>query len=353
MVASRPPKSRLYGTTDSYSTRCYVTTLVKNDGQKWITDINKKCQLSPGSRTEKHYNKEDAKACCRYSKCSTSAFKKRRLFLKQKKSDLLASIDENTDSIILYFDLETSGFNIDADIFQIAVKYESYSFSSYINLTRKIPEKVSEVHGLTFMNGQLHYHCKPVVAVNLQEALIVSGFADTYPVIKAATRLAKKGDNKLENFAQRLNINSCDAHNAMSDVAMLEKIDQNLNITKDDIIKSYLSWSAAKTQVTLTKKNNSQMKFYRILNNCTSKSTREKMIAADISVKVIESTYKQYGLQGLFRLLGRDHNGKVLIDINCNVAFSTRHAQPPQRHNTKDATPVQIIIINKPGEFIK
>ncbi|KAK0077763.1 hypothetical protein PV326_009843, partial [Microctonus aethiopoides] len=270
----------------------------------------------------------------KYRKSIKPAFKRRRLFLKKRKSELrhknelsegttyqpnvtlldstfddieMASVDENLPPIVVFFDLETGDLCRDGDILQIAVKYKEYTFSVYIRPSRTISDKASQVHGLTFVNGQLELHGKTVITVALQEAVvslyrflflfnrkciltahnctfdytrlmrdiektfmdiyfktIVSGFADTLPLIRAATGLNKAGDNKLENLGKRLGIQGFQAHDALGDVYI------------------------RKSRV-------------------------------EISYKMIIDIYKQEGEDGITRLFGADENGKVRVTKSIRV----------------------------------
>uniref|UniRef100_A0A6V7L2G8 Exonuclease domain-containing protein n=1 Tax=Bracon brevicornis TaxID=1563983 RepID=A0A6V7L2G8_9HYME len=72
---------------------------------------------------------------------------------------------------IVYFDLETSGFERDADILEIAAKFDDLSFHIYATPTRPIHPLASEVTGLTQENGILYLNNEPVGSVPLNEAL--------------------------------------------------------------------------------------------------------------------------------------------------------------------------------------
>lgn len=264
--------------------------------------------------------------------------------------------------LLFFFDLETRDLCRDGDILQIAVKYKEYTFSVHIRPSRTISDKASQVHGLTFVNGQLELHGKTVITVALQEAVvslyrfsflfnrkciltahnctfdytrlmrdiektfmdiyfktIFSGFADTLPLIRAATGLNKAGDNKLENLGKRLGIQGFQAHDALGDVSILEKVVSKLGINEDLIIQSSLKWDDIKQKSLSSHKCQSLRKSYKVLSKCVSVKMRKRMIASDISYKMIIDIYKQEGEDGITRLFGADENGKVRVTKSIRV----------------------------------
>ncbi|OXU20600.1 hypothetical protein TSAR_006597 [Trichomalopsis sarcophagae] len=147
----------------------------------------------------------------------------------------IACIDENCESIVVFFDLETGSTNGDCDILQIAMKYEAYEFSIYIKPTQIISDKASQINGLTFTNGNLKLHEKIVITVNLQESLL-----NSLPIIRTVTGVKTAGSNKLETLVKNSNIQG------FGDVAMLEQILLKLNITKTQILQCSFTWNEAK-----------------------------------------------------------------------------------------------------------
>ena len=85
--------------------------------------------------------------------------------------------------VIVYFDLETSGFGMNADILQVAAKSGSSSFSVYINPTKKIDQKASEANGLTNVDGNLLLNN---VRVDSKPSLVA--FHDFYTFLKSLNK---------------------------------------------------------------------------------------------------------------------------------------------------------------------
>lgn len=84
----------------------------------------------------------------------------------------ITDIDTKLLSIIVFFDLETSGFSARADILRIAAKYKEYEFCIYIKPTMKIKEDASMVNGLRYIDGNMQLHGQILVTVSLLDAMI-------------------------------------------------------------------------------------------------------------------------------------------------------------------------------------
>ena len=69
----------------------------------------------------------------------------------------------------------------------------------------------------------------------------------------------------------------------------------------------------------MSDKCNSSMKLYDELKSCTSVEMRKRMIAWDITVNIVIDTYKQYGFDGMTRLLNPDENGYIRVTKNKKV----------------------------------
>ncbi|KAK0072633.1 hypothetical protein PV326_014274, partial [Microctonus aethiopoides] len=252
-VASKAPKSKMYGTSASYSFRVDFAVNKKNDGEKFIVELAKKSHCSPGKNTKKYCDLADSSSSRRYEKSITPKFKRRRLFLRQKKSELRH-------------------------------KNESSEGTTYQS-------------NVTFLDSLFD---------GLQMAY-------TLPHIRVATRSKQCGDNKLQNLAKRLEIRGFQAHDALGDVSILERVLVKLNISQQQLIKSSLNWNDAKEKVLFADKCNLLLKSYKILNKGTSVAIRKKMIISNISFNDIKDTYKESGQDGIARLLDVDENGRIRV----------------------------------------
>ena len=197
IIVSKAPKSRMYDMSISSDIRVACAINKKNDGEIFVTSLAEKLNVSPGNHTHEYGTNAENKSKKRYENSKTTQFKRRRIILKQEKSELkkkkelleginyksdsqlLKTVDvlpvaniEDPEPIIVFFDLETGSFQKTADILQIAAKYEDVEFDVYIQSTQKINEDASAVHGLRYVNGNLQLHGKTVITLSLLEAML-------------------------------------------------------------------------------------------------------------------------------------------------------------------------------------
>jgi len=139
--------------------------------------------------------KKDKEAALRKMKTQTVQFKRRRRQLFDRKLnknykatqkegicyesgcglnvtidfiDQPTAIPENVN--IVYFDLETTRFDPQMEIVQIAAKFELSTFDIYIIPSLQISDKASEVTRLTVKNNILFYNCLPVTTLSKKDA---------------------------------------------------------------------------------------------------------------------------------------------------------------------------------------
>ncbi|XP_058801515.1 uncharacterized protein LOC131670148 [Phymastichus coffea] len=300
-IVSRAPKNRVYGTSTSADARVACIVLQKNEGEKYICDLNNRLNCSPGKYTDKYGNKCDIISKTRLTKSQTDLRKKHELcegpsygtdceLLQNLDAFVpIASLPYDTDSIIVYFDLETNGFSKTADILQIAARYGDIEFATYIQPTQVLKEEASAVHGLRLLNGRLQFNGKNVETVSLTEAMIgfyeflhrfnkkciltahnctfdytrlimaimkcfmmdrfqsvVEGFCDTLPLISKCNKEKGKGANKLTNLANICKLNIENAHNAVADVQMLQEILLHFKVSENVMRKTIITWGMIK-----------------------------------------------------------------------------------------------------------
>ena len=88
VIVNKAPKSRMYGMSASGDCRIVCAVLKKNDGATYISKVSEKLNMSPGKHTYKYHRSCEIKHKSRYRKSLTVTYKRRRLFLKQQKSNL-------------------------------------------------------------------------------------------------------------------------------------------------------------------------------------------------------------------------------------------------------------------------
>lgn len=118
---------------------------------------------------------------------------------------------------------------------------------------------------------------------------VVHGFADTLPITRKITQKSGKGENKLEFLAKSLSISAENAHDALADVIILEKVLIQLNVTDADIIKSCSSWEKKKLLENIAV----ELEKFDLLKSCTSEATRKSLILCGISVEELKEAFAE------------------------------------------------------------
>ncbi|XP_066581510.1 uncharacterized protein [Prorops nasuta] len=279
VIVSKAPKSRLYGTSSSGDIRVACAINQKNIGEQHVVHLAEKLTLSPGK-----YNEKKDKTELRNTK-EVSEGTTYESDIGLRNLDYLSlpihNIDSSIEPVVILFDLETGGLANNSDILQIAAKSENFTFSVYVKPTQRISEEASTVTGLRYDDGNLTLHGHTLETVPLLEAIIafyeflylfvkkcvltahncrfdytrllraikntymdkyynslILGFTDTLPLIKKCTNQRGKGKNTLAAVAATLNIDITQAHNALDDVIILDKVLKKFNITTDSIINN-------------------------------------------------------------------------------------------------------------------
>jgi len=86
LAASKHPKAKHYGRSESFNYRIAAAVSQKNIGTKYIVDVNQTCGLSPGQITRKMRKMKDKYRAKRCEAQKTKAYKLRRNIWKQRKS---------------------------------------------------------------------------------------------------------------------------------------------------------------------------------------------------------------------------------------------------------------------------
>ncbi|KAJ8684810.1 hypothetical protein QAD02_020603 [Eretmocerus hayati] len=144
-------------------------------------------------------------------------------------------------------------------------------------------------------------------------ASVVAGFSDTLPITRKKTGKRAAGENKLENLAKKLKISNENAHDALSDVIMLQEVVNKLEISQIDIREHTVTWLDMDNRKNLEKKLPCGLKNLQPLESCVSLNMKKKMVFADITHDSILEVYKAQGITGLKNLLGKDENGRVRV----------------------------------------
>lgn len=91
-IVSKAPESRVYGTSSSADAR---VVLKRNEGEIYVSSLNVELNSSPGKHTSNYGTKCDMISRKKYTKSLSQESKRRRLFLKQKRTELKKKMELN------------------------------------------------------------------------------------------------------------------------------------------------------------------------------------------------------------------------------------------------------------------
>ncbi|KAK0072041.1 hypothetical protein PV326_000529, partial [Microctonus aethiopoides] len=243
---------------------------------------------------------------------------------------------------IVYFDLETSGFQKNANILQIAAQSEGKTFDVYVTPTQPVDAAASKITGLQNIRGRLFVHDKEVNTLSIMEALvsfsqflssistqcllvahnarfdsshlihaivttemvdkfstILLGFTDTLAIFRKNLPERKGRDMfKLEQLAQDiLQINSVRFHDATYDVEILNRLVTTLT-TKKSLIENHKSYIAlVRKYITLPS--------LRVLQGYVNSSIIEKLATSGITYDKLVELHLRSGQRGITDLLSQ------------------------------------------------
>lgn len=381
IMAHKAPKKCCYSLSESADYRLASAVCTKNDGEKHLLNVNAKLNVSPGKHTAILAMHLDEKREKRAIKAKLPSTKSRRNLLSQMKeasrkskersegvqyqsncgmninmgnatlidsqrfADKLPNISVSPeDCNIVYFDLETSGFSKNAEILQIAAKFEEYTFMVYLSPTRPIDADASRVTGLTYIKGNMYFHGKPVLTFLPRQALQsfqkflnfsakpcilvahnapfdsahllrliishgmienfskIAGFSDSLTILRKLfpERKGQKDSFKLQTLARDLLKLETPGqfHEALFDVEVLEKLSHTF-IKKESlcaICKTYEE--SVMTKIILPSLKN--------LKDVISNGIIKKMAGAGISYEILQQVYSEKREKGVEHLLSKE-----------------------------------------------
>ncbi|XP_061186114.1 uncharacterized protein LOC133195733 [Saccostrea echinata] len=238
-VASKAPKSRLFSRTIGY--RVAASVAQKNIGQSYLVEVNKRMGLSPGGHTKKLAAKKDSTACRKKALSLTKTAKRRRLFLKAERKQVIASketregstyssdiglcsgddnetipapltqplkqpLQVSKENPLIFFDLESTGLARNSHITQMAAVFEEEVFSEYVTPEVPITQKATEVTGITFSAGKMF--CRNVEVNALKLTAAVDSILDFFS--KFQSKVVLIGHN-VKSFDCHLFLNAVEA----------------------------------------------------------------------------------------------------------------------------------------------
>ena len=247
--------------------------------------------------------------------------------------------EDNNDIAMVLLDIETSGFERDCDILQIAAKYDDRSFEIYVRPVQAISFWASEANGLTQRNGELMYRGQHVPSEPISVALtmlhewltsigkmcciathnltfdgprlmanvrkcsleekfseVVYGFVDTLSVIKNKTgRGERREPCSISKLANALGISAYGAHNATRDCAILSEIVKAFAITTQDLLTNSKTFGE-QTDIWKTQQRIAEIKkTLEVMKNTIGASIRKKLASAELDIETLNNSYALYG----------------------------------------------------------
>ncbi|CAC5415505.1 unnamed protein product [Mytilus coruscus] len=202
-VATKAPKSKHYGGSQSLASRVSSAVLQKNEGYNYLEQMNEAALLSPGEYTKSIAKKLNTEKLKRRIKRQSREFKKKRTDLKKKrnKKERQFNIHESvsyqseiatiglsdTEAVTIpsplkldgtesftFFDLETTGLSRISDITQIAAVHDKKLYQSNVLPRCDISVEASKVTGITccLAKNKMYVHGKEVDTKSQYEALL-------------------------------------------------------------------------------------------------------------------------------------------------------------------------------------
>ncbi|XP_034242317.1 uncharacterized protein LOC117645885 [Thrips palmi] len=411
MSTTRAPKSRFYGGTKALKTRVASAVCAKNIGATYTEEIFSSTQLSPSVTKYRQSLQKSIELKREYQQLPH--VKKRRLQLKLQdrwqearelssggityasgmgsvmeravaatsaatSEDLITSwippISElHPDCAFVYLDLETTGFQADCDIIQVAAVCGSLQYSAYMVPSRKIAPQASAVTGLKVVKGKLVHKsvalptkpprivasefleflrkCGPQVILvghnlmrydaprilrfmklfgeSMEFAEMVHGLVETMPLIRQGRKC------KLQVLAakylteEKWTEHKKNAHNAVSDCILLEGLMHHFSVSQQTMLKSLVTMvDFMKNQVFLKNKNRLGKGLSVLEAGGVSKHMITKMAGAGVTLDELKDVMLTKGTAGFGPCLGVQIYGKPRVtstkDIIAKIAASVR-----------------------------
>ncbi|CAC5417983.1 unnamed protein product [Mytilus coruscus] len=208
IVASKAPKQQHYSSSGSLKFRIAACVAQKNEGNKFILDVNKNMSVSPGYFTQRLAVLRDLQHRKRKAIANTYKFKQRRRNLKSTRHQKLATkevregvtyssgigleghpsddieeipspslqpaykmIEWTTKVNQIFFDIEATGLARNSHITQISATSDKGSINTYVLPKKPITPKAQEITGIKVEGSKMFCNDKEVKSVSIKEAL--------------------------------------------------------------------------------------------------------------------------------------------------------------------------------------
>ncbi|XP_074096708.1 uncharacterized protein LOC141525906 [Cotesia typhae] len=341
-IASKAPKTRYYGGSESNDFRVATAVCEQNVGFSFIDTINDKLKRRELFKNNKNgnVNAERKEGITYQSKCGFD--------VGVEFIDASIHVQPiSTDSTeIVFFDLEPTGLGNNCEIVQIAARFKNLSFNVYILPLVSIKQAAENfINFLKSVHEKILFaahNCSRFDAPHLLRLInklklfdvfktVVIGFIDTLPVLKKKlpNRVKEKKKFKLTVLAEEyLSADIIkDAHNATCDVLILQQLMElkSINISTEDLRKQAVPLNFQAHKIAQQRKIKSlKPSLLCFLQNKDSAEAKKvcsgisitminKIAEAGISKEQILESSRKNGSQGISILLGQDVGGKPRV----------------------------------------
>lgn len=216
-IASKAPKRLHFSGSASLNYRVSAAVAQTNIGHTYVSKVNARIGLSPGSYTQRLAVLRDLQHRKRKALNTTRAAKRRRLELKAKRlqksscqetregktyspevdvcgeeayltfipppcpSPVRVPVNISSEHVPVYFDLETTGLARTSHITQIAAAAGELHFSCYVFPRIAISSQSASVTGISVRNGIMYHHGKRVDSKSISTAVdMLLDFCQTF-----------------------------------------------------------------------------------------------------------------------------------------------------------------------------
>ena len=381
MITSKAPKRCHFSETTNLALRVGCAVSQKNMGNTYLKEINERAGLSPGKIAHDIGLKRDKERKRQLDFTNRRDVKRRKIEIKHKSVKTIKSkekregatyqtgiaathygdissipppqvqpkckkIEDVQDKNLVFCDIETGSLQSDADILQLSACFKDKKFNRYINPSRPIDRRSTQVHGLISKGGSLFKNGSPVSAVPLHDALkdfidflqgegpailvghnlkafdfprILRAFQDT-DLESEFLSICVGGIDSLHVFRHLLPNESChkqeslvqsvlqenySAHDAMEDVLYLQKLWNS--VVEDTHIVFLYSFDSRWASKSLSHQNSSKknvVSFQPLIDNdVIKKAMATKMSKSGLCFNHLKQAFCHGGVDGLKGIL--------------------------------------------------
>lgn len=249
---------------------------------------------------------------------------------------------------MVFFDIETTGLDLDCDIVQLSAAVRDQTFNQYVLPSKPIMQQAAEVTGLTLKDGVLHLKGKKIESVGAKDAYqhflcwlkpfaplvlvahncynfdskrlvnsmekhgvepalreVVTGFLDTLPLFRHV--LPNLTNHKQETIVRAVLHETYNAHDALQDVKSLQRVVNILNLPAATLKTFSFTYGSLKEKMEYSRTAKLKSKTLKPLTgpNYISEYIADKLGKAGVDFELLKSFYLRGGKDFLFEVFGK------------------------------------------------